>query len=341
MMLLSMSLMTCTMLATALLPTRAEIGPAAGGLLVLLRCVVAFSVGGEYTGVVAYLLEGAPQGRRGLLASLAAAASEIGGLLAAGVCAVTAASMSSADLALWGWRAPFFFGAALAGVVWIMRLAMQESPEYERQQSAGVVPSSPLRLALSDYRAAIVRGFAISALGSITYYVGITYVPAFLVAVRTMQEGDAFWVSTIAACVVVLVTPAVGASSDILGRKPVLVLLCGGSVVLPISMFALMAGGSAAQALAGAAALAALGGGISAVGAVTSAELLPGEGRLSGLAFGSTLATAIFGGLTPFLSQYLIERIGWRLIPGVMIAAVAICILPVLLTAPETRPRLE
>jgi MHS family proline/betaine transporter-like MFS transporter len=339
MMLLSMALMACAMLATALLPTHAGIGPAAGWLLILLRCVVAFAVGGEYTGVVAYLLEGAPRHRRGLLASLAAAASEIGGLLAAGVCAVTAASMSSADLASWGWRAPFLFGAALAGAVWIMRLAMQESPEYERQRSTGAVPSSPLRLALSDYRVAIIRGFAISALGSITYYVGITYVPAFLVAVHTMQEGDAFWVSTIAACVVVLVTPVVGASSDVLGRKPVLVLLCGGAVVLPISMFALMAGGSNAQALTGAMALAALGGGISAVGAVTSAELLPGEGRLSGLALGSTLATAIFGGLTPFLSQYLIEKIGWRLIPGAMIAAVAICILPVLMTAPETRPR--
>jgi MHS family proline/betaine transporter-like MFS transporter len=248
---------------------------------------------------------------------------------------------------LWGWRAPFFFGAALAGAVWIVRLAMQESPEYERQRSTGVVPSSPLRLALKDYRAAIARGFAISALGSITYYVGITYVPAFLVAVHAMREGDAFWVSTIAACAVVLVTPFVGAASDALGRKPVLVLLCGGAVILPISMFALMAGGSMTQALTGALILAALGGGISAVGAVTSAELLPGEGRLSGLALGTTLATAIFGGLTPFLSQFLIERTGWPLVPGVMIAAVAIGILPVLMTlrgihqAPDSRPAIR
>ena len=65
MMLLSMAVMTAAMLATALLPTRAQIGPAAGWLLLLLRCVMGFSVGGEYTGVVAYLLEGAPPGRRG------------------------------------------------------------------------------------------------------------------------------------------------------------------------------------------------------------------------------------------------------------------------------------
>ena len=70
MLLLSVALMTAAMLATALLPTRAQIGAAAGWLLLLLRCVMGFSVGGEYTGVVAYLLEGARPERRGLIASL-------------------------------------------------------------------------------------------------------------------------------------------------------------------------------------------------------------------------------------------------------------------------------
>src|SRR5690349_5528341 len=81
MLLLSVALMTAAMAATALLPTYAEIGPAAGVLLILLRCVMGFSVGGEYTGVVAYLLEGAPEHRRGLVASSASAASEVGALL--------------------------------------------------------------------------------------------------------------------------------------------------------------------------------------------------------------------------------------------------------------------
>src|SRR3954453_11795145 len=87
MMLMSVALMTAAMLATALLPTRAAIGPAAGWLLLLLRCVMGFSVGGEYTGVVAYLLEGAPVRRRGLVTSSAAAARELGALLALGISA--------------------------------------------------------------------------------------------------------------------------------------------------------------------------------------------------------------------------------------------------------------
>src|SRR3954447_8418512 len=119
MLLISVALMTAAMLATALLPTRAAIGPAAGWLLLALRCVMGFSVGGEYTGVVAYLLEGARPRRRGLIASSASAASEIGALLAVGVAALTVSLMSPVALDNWGWRIPFLFGAALAGSVWI------------------------------------------------------------------------------------------------------------------------------------------------------------------------------------------------------------------------------
>ena len=139
-MLFSMGLMTAAMLANALLPAAAQIGPIAGVLRLLIRCVMGFSVGGEYTGVVASLLEGAPQSRRGLITSLAAAASEIGALLAVGVAALTVSSMSNVALVSWGWRVPFLFGAVLAGSVLVARSTMQEAPDFVRQQDRGPVP---------------------------------------------------------------------------------------------------------------------------------------------------------------------------------------------------------
>ncbi|MDB5439595.1 MAG: transporter [Caulobacteraceae bacterium] len=337
MMLASMTMMSLAMLATALLPTYAAIGPLAGWLLLGLRCVMGFSVGGEYTGVVAYLLEGAALRRRGLIASCASAASEIGALLAVGVSALTVHAMPEADLASWGWRIPFLVGAGLAGAVWLARSTMQESPDFDRQVAAGTAPAQPLRHIMTNHRAGIGRSFAISALGSITYYVGITYVPAFLTSVGGLSEGGSLWLSTIAAVAVILITPMVGALSDRVGRKPVLVTLSLCSAVLPITLFALMAHGSPVQALLGAVALAGVAGGVSAVGAVATAEQFPGEGRLTGLALGATAATAVFGGLTPYLAQVLIERFHWPLIPGAMIAVVALVVLPVLLRAPETR----
>lgn len=337
--LLSVAIMTIAMFGTALLPTHAQAGALAGWLLFLLRCIMGFSVGGEYNAIVAYLLEGAPPDRRGLIASMASASSEIGGLFAVGVCLLTANSMSPENLDSWGWRIPFFVGAVLAASVGIARTTMQESPDFDDQRARGTVPLSPLHYALTNYRAGILRAFAISALGSITYYIGITYVPTFLTSAGKLGEGDSLRLSTIAAFVVILVTPFTGALSDRVGRKPVLIFLSACSAILPIVLFTLMAGGSPSYALLGIVILACVAGGVSAVGAITAAEQFPGEGRISGLALGATTATAIFGGLTPYVAQVLTERTGWTLVPGAMIAVVGVCVLPILITLPETAPR--
>ncbi|TCJ35141.1 MFS transporter [Parafrankia sp. BMG5.11] len=339
-MLASMALMTGSMLATALLPTHAQIGATAGVLLLAIRCVMGFSVGGEYTGVVAYLLEGARPERRGLITSLAAASSEIGALLAAGISALTVSLLPDDALTSWGWRVPFLFGALLAGSVLIARARMEESPEFEQQVARGSVPQRPLAYALRRHRPGMVRGFAVSALGSITYYVGITYVPVFLVSVGAMDESAGLWLATVAALAVIVVTPLVGALSDRIGRKPVLIGLTLASAALPVTLFSMLAGASASAALTGAVALALIAGGVSAVAASATAEQFPSEGRLSGLAFGVTSATALFGGVAPYVSQLLLERTGWAPLPGALIALVAVFVLPVLWRMPETAPRL-
>jgi len=339
MLLLSMLVMSAAMLATALLPTHAQIGAAAGWLLFGLRCVMGFSVGGEYTGVIAYLLEGARPERRGLIASLAAAASEVGALLAVGVAALTVSLLSEAELQSWGWRIPFFVGAALAGAVWFARASMEESPDFERLREAGTLAVNPLLHALSRQRAGLLRAFAISAFGSITYYVGITYVPAFLTSVGSMSEEASLWLSTIAAVAVILVTPLVGLLADRYGRKPALVVLAVLGAVLPITLFSLMADAAPGRVLLGAVLLALVAGGVSAVGAIATGEQFTEESRASGLGLGYTVATVIFGGLTPWLAQVLLDRTGAPEVPGIMIAAVAIAVLPVFVTMRETAPR--
>ena len=339
MLLLSMALMSLAMLLTALLPTYAQIGPAAAWLLFGLRCVMGFSVGGEYTGVVTYLLEGANPARRGLVASLAAAASEVGALLAVGVSAATVAVLSEADLQAWGWRIPFFVGAALAGTVWLARRGLEESPDWERLRADGGLMTNPLAHAVSRQWGGVLRAFAISSLGSITYYVGITYVPAFLASVGSIGEAASLSLSTVAAVVVILVTPVVGLLSDRIGRKPALLGLAVSSALLPTAMFSLMAGGSTGRALLGAVVLALVAGGVSAVGAIATGEQFSHESRASGLGLGYTVATVIFGGLTPWAAQWLLDRTGMPEIPGIMIAVVAVAVLPVFVLMRETAPR--
>jgi MHS family proline/betaine transporter-like MFS transporter len=324
--LLSMAAMTLAMLCLALLPTYRQIGSMAGVGLILMRCIMGFSVGGEYIAVVAYLYESAPNHRRGLFTSLAAATSEIGGLLAVGSCAILARNLDVAQLDAWGWRIPFLFGGALAGAVWVARNIIVETPVFDGQPVDAPGALGPLVHVLRNEARGVALGFAISALGSVTYYIGITYVPAFLATAGRGDEAQALEFSTIAALVVIAVTPCFGWLSDLAGRKPVLLGLCLAGVVLPVAMFQLIASSSTEAAIAGVAVLAALGGGVSAVGAVATAEQFSGAVRLSGLALGATTATALFGGAAPYVVHALQKLTGVVEIPGMIIAAVAACI---------------
>jgi MHS family proline/betaine transporter-like MFS transporter len=137
---------------------------------------------------------------------------------------------------------------------------------------------------------------------------------------------------------VILVTPVVGLLADRYGRKLALVVLAALSAALPITLFALMADASVGNAMLGAVVLALVAGGVSAVGAIATGEQFTEESRASGLGLGYTLATAIFGGLTPYVAQRLVEVTGAPAVPGVMIAAVALAVLPVFLTMRETAP---
>ncbi|MEO3932997.1 MFS transporter [Micrococcaceae bacterium Sec7.4] len=333
--LVSMALMAAAMLGTALLPTHAQAGAVAGGAFLALRCVMAFSVGGEYPAVSTYLLEGARPGRRGLVAALASMASEIGVLLAVAVSAITTTMLDQAALDDWGWRIPFAVGALLAVATLAARTKLGETPVFARQRATGPV-REPLRFILRTQRASLYRTFAISALASITYYVGIIYVPTYLTSVSGFPEGSSLWLSTIASVTVIVVAPYAGAISDRIGRRTTLLWLCALAIALPVPMFALMSLNSVGAALCGAVVLACTAGGITAVGASAAAEQFDPAGRLTGLALGATAATAVFGGLAPYLATLLTQATGWTLLPGALVAAVALSVLPILARMPET-----
>jgi MHS family proline/betaine transporter-like MFS transporter len=334
--LISMTIMMIAMLLTGLLPTKATAGLLAPALLFLLRCVMGFSVGGEYSGVLVYLVESSRAKHRGLLVSLAAGASEVGALLAAGVSALVTTVMTTRQLDSWGWRIPFLFGAVLAGTTLLLRSSMHETPVFDQAKAAGELPENPIRDVLGKQRRALITTFAISALGSVTYYVGVTYVPTYLTSVTRFSESGALIVSTIAAVAVIAITPLAGYLSDRYGRRPSLLTLALFFVAVPLGLFAFMSAGTWMSAMTGALILAFGAGAVSAAAAAAVPEQFATAGRLSGLALGYTLATAAFGGLAPLIAQQVIETTGWRLFPGLLVMLVALGILPVLWRLPET-----
>src|SRR5262252_7262991 len=110
-----------------LLPGYHSIGLLAPIGLTLLRIVQGLSVGGEYTSSMVFLVEHAPEGRRGLMGALAGAGATVGILLGSAVGAAFAASMSTAALDAWGWRIPFLLGLAVGIAGYILRRYVLET----------------------------------------------------------------------------------------------------------------------------------------------------------------------------------------------------------------------
>jgi len=131
---LSVVLMGAATVVVGVLPSYEAVGVWAPLLLILIRLFQGFSVGGEFVGSVTYLVEAAPANRRGIAGSVANVGATVGMLMAAG-----AASLAESNAhAAWAWRAPFFFGGALALVGYMLRRHM---PPDDAEQFADNVPS--------------------------------------------------------------------------------------------------------------------------------------------------------------------------------------------------------
>jgi MHS family proline/betaine transporter-like MFS transporter len=329
---ISAGVMTVAMAVTAVLPSHDRVGAWAGVLLLLLRALMGFSVGGEYTGALVYLLEVTGPRRRGYVASWAPATSQIGALLAVGLATLFTHRLSRDALDSWGWRVLYLIGALLAGGMLLARRSLHETPTFERLRNQGRVSSAPLRDVLQKQPRGVLAAFAMSALGSVSYYVAIAYVPEFLSDVVGRSPVSSLALSTIIPALVFAVTPVIGWLADVAGRKPVMVVTAVAIAVPAIPSFAVLNTGRTAAVFAAMVALAIPAAAASAVFASAIPEQLATVGRFSGLAIGYNAATALFGGLSPLI----VSATGWRLAPAIFLFATGLGVLPFLLRLPET-----
>jgi MFS family permease len=170
--LLSLVLMTLPILAIGLLPTYDEIGWAAPALLLVLRLITGFAVGGEFSGELVALTESARQDRRGYAAATAHFTSGIGVLIASALVAILHAVLSNAQMADFGWRVPFLVGAALGVAALVLRRHMRETTSFEAAQQAGVLAANPLGEALRRERGPLFYAFMLTAYMGVGYYRG-------------------------------------------------------------------------------------------------------------------------------------------------------------------------
>ena len=206
-----------------LLPTYTQVGVAAPILLVGLRLIQGFGLGGEYGGAALLTIESAPPERRGFYGSLPQAAASAGIMLATGVFALVSAVLSEADFLAWGWRVPFLVSIVLLGVGMFIRLHTDEPEEFVKAKASAEQAARPERppfiQAFRDHPGNMVLAFgarlAETVSSNIVNAFGIAYLSTQLAMDRSIPLNGML----VASAIGIVACPLFGWLSDRVGQK--------------------------------------------------------------------------------------------------------------------------
>jgi MFS family permease len=232
-------LMGLSTFAVGLLPTYAQVGMLAPALLLVLRLLQGFSVGGEIGGAAVYLTEHAPDNKRGAYTSVLQLMGPLGILVSTLQIVLLQSLLSAGDFQAWGWRVPFLFSIVLLLVSIKSRVNMYESPVFLHLREKHALSKAPLRECLSNPhtlgRMALLF-FCVSAGGSLLFFSSQVYANVYLKSVVRLAPQTASTLVMLSTLVLFPLTVYFGWLSDRIGRRPVLLagLLLGSLAIFPV-----------------------------------------------------------------------------------------------------------
>jgi MFS family permease len=211
------------------------VGALAPALLVFLRLVQGFAVGGEISGASAMILEHSPFGRRGYYTSYTLQGVQAGQILAAAVFLPLSIVLSEDAFQTWGWRIPFALSALVVFAGYMIRRRVDETPAFVEEAEEGVVPQAPIAQAIKENGADMLRVICMALMNAVP-----TAATVFGAAYATNVEeyGIGFsttmylWISVSGNIVAVVLIPFVGNLSDKIGRRPCIIVGALGSTAL-------------------------------------------------------------------------------------------------------------
>ncbi len=300
------------------MPPYSVIGALAPLGILLARLMQGLSAGGEFGGATAFMMEHAP-GRRGFFASFQFTSQAASTLAGAGTAWLVNELLGPADMASWGFRVPFAIGLLIGPVGLYLRRHVDETPVFLTSTQS----TAPALEVLRDSPGRVALGAGLLAAGTAATYIGI-YLPTYAQHDLHMAVGASFAAPILGAIVALAVTPVVAAASDRVGRFRPMILFCALLAVISIPAFILLsAWPNFGMLLAMNVLISLLRAGYSAPMPALLAELFPPAVRAVGMSAAYSTGVAIFGGLAPFISDWLIGATGNRTAPGWYVAACA------------------
>jgi len=334
--LVTLGLMSVGTLTIALVPGYETIGLFAPILVVLGRLCQGFSAGVELGGVSVYLAEIATPGHKGFYVSWQSGSQQVA-VVFAGVLGYTLSNLLAPEaLVAWGWRIPLLIGCLIIPFIFLIRRTLEETPEFAARKHHPT--ASEVYAGMLGHARLIVTGVAMVLMTTVSFYTITAYTPTFGKEILRLTQSDALLVTLCVGLSNLFWLPIMGAVSDRIGRRPVLIAFAATAVLTAYPAMAWLAvAPSFSKLLIVELWFSFMYAGYNGAMVVYLTEIVPVAVRTAGFSLAYSLATTI-GGSTPVIVTALIHATGNRAMPGAWLSvAAAVALVATLISGYQMR----